>query len=83
MDVQFGKGLTTIGDSAFAWCTALRSLQFPEGLTTIGDGAFAGNVLYNKTMHLTSISFPDTLVEIGERAFAENEDLTEDRKSVV
>ena len=32
--------VTTVGNSAFPWCTALESITLPNGVTTIGDYAF-------------------------------------------
>ncbi|MDL2241758.1 leucine-rich repeat protein [Bacteroidales bacterium OttesenSCG-928-L03] len=58
------EGVTTIGDQAFAGCTALTSIDLPAGLTHIGQWAFS-----NCTA-LTSITLPTGLTHIGEWAFA-------------
>ena len=38
-----GKGVTHIGDSAFANCNRLREFEIPGGVRTIADSAFFGN----------------------------------------
>ena len=38
--VTFGSGVTSIGDRAFAYCTALLSVTIPDGITSIGRSAF-------------------------------------------
>lgn len=40
--VNIPIGVTTIGDGAFARCSALTSVTIPVTVTTIGDGAFSG-----------------------------------------
>lgn len=63
-----GKGVvifqgTAIPDSAFCYCTTLKSVIIPEGVTEIGDSAFQ----YCKA--LTSITIPEGVTEIGMGAF--------------
>ena len=56
-------GVTSIGDSAFAWCKGLTSIIIPDSVTSIGDNAFA------RCEKLTSITIPDSVVSIGAGAF--------------
>jgi uncharacterized repeat protein (TIGR02543 family) len=37
-----GKMVTSIGESAFAFCSSLTSITIPNSVTSIGDGAFRG-----------------------------------------
>ena len=53
------NGITAIGESAFSWCTELKTISIPEGVETIGSGAF-----YN-CENLTSIHIPSTVKSIG------------------
>lgn len=39
-DLVIPEGVTSIGDYAFDYCTALTSVTIPEGITTIGTYAF-------------------------------------------
>ncbi len=56
-------GVTAIGESAFAECSALTSVTVPAGVTAIGDNAF-----YNCEM-LTSILFRGDAPAAGEMVF--------------
>lgn len=63
--VVLPESITSIGDGAFSYCTALSgSLTIPNGVTTIGNKAFyeCGNL--NGSLILS-----DELVAIGESAF--------------
>lgn len=57
------SSVTSIGDGAFAGCTALSSVVIPDGVTSIGDRAFEGCTA------LTSIVIPDSVTSIGDHAF--------------
>ena len=56
-------GVASIGESAFASCTSLKSIQLPEGLQSIGESAFWG------CKSLESIQLPEGLQSIGRNAF--------------
>lgn len=58
------KGITTIGNSAFYYCTNLRSITIPDSVTSIGEKAFSN------CSRLTSIMIPDSVTNIGKSAFA-------------
>lgn len=55
--------VTSIGDSAFYWCTGLTNVTIPEGVTSIGNYAF-----YICTS-LTQITIPEGVTSIGDGAF--------------
>ncbi|MFN5984801.1 MAG: leucine-rich repeat domain-containing protein [Fluviicola sp.] len=54
--------VTSIGNSAFFYCTALTSITLPNSVTIIGDNAF-------KSCLLTSIVIPNSVTIIGNEAF--------------
>lgn len=56
-------GITSIGDSAFAYCKNLTKITIPDSVTSIGDRAF------NDCESLTSITIPDSVTSIGKSAF--------------
>ena len=76
--------LSTIGESAFSSCTALKTINLPDSLTTIKQGAFAcsgietisvGNGLVNletrafdNCVGLTSLLLPESAVNISNGA---------------
>ncbi len=62
--IQLPEGLTTIGDTAFSFCSSLTSVNIPNSVATIGNYAF-----YN-CESLASISIPYSVTEIGREAFA-------------
>ena len=68
--VVIEDGVTSIGNSAFEWCSSLSSVTIPDSVTSIGEAAF-----YNCS-DLTSITIPDSVTSIGEVAFYNCSDLT-------
>ena len=67
------KGVTSIGDWAFRYCSNLTSITLPAGVTSIGGEAF----YYCKKM--TSIVIPESVTSLGNKAFMGCESL----KSIV
>ena len=57
------ESVTQIGDSAFYFNTAIRSVNIPNSITSIGDDAF-----YN-CWTLSSINIPNSVTYIGVNAF--------------
>ena len=57
------NGVTTIGESAFYWCTSLTNANIPNTVTNIGHFAF------NTCTRLPSITIPDGVSSIGMAAF--------------
>ena len=64
-------GLTSIGNSAFSWCSKLTTITLPEGLTTIGDQAFYG------CESLIKLTISKSVTTIGQYAFLACSNLTE------
>ena len=65
--ITIGKGVKTVGDSAFQNCAALKSVKFEDSddkTTSIGNYAF-----YN-CQALSSVDFGNSVKTIGEFAFA-------------
>ena len=56
-------GTTTIGQYAFSYCSALKTIEFPNSVTSIGYGAFQSSNLG------PSIVIPDNVTSIGDSAF--------------
>ena len=69
-EVVIPDGVTSIGDSAFMFCTSLTSITIPNSVTSIGDKAFKG------CTSLTSITIPNSVTMIGNEAFSFCESLT-------
>lgn len=63
-DVVIPEGVTSIGDSAFHWCSRLTSVVIPDSVTSIGWKAFFRCYLPNMTI-------PSSVVCIREGAFKE------------
>ena len=59
------NSVTSIGSSAFSYCSGLTSIEIPNSVTSIGDDAF-----YECT-GLTSITIPNSVTSIGYNAFDE------------
>lgn len=55
--------VTSIGDSAFAYCTGLTGVTIPKNIASIGSSAFV------YCTGLTSITIPKSIVSIGDSAF--------------
>ena len=55
--------VTSIGNSAFSYCSSLSSITLPESLTSIGDFAF------KSCRSLTAIIIPEEVTSIGDYAF--------------
>ena len=62
--VVIERGITTIAESAFAYCTALESVTLPESLTTIGYWVFDGCTA------LENVTIPAGVSTINTGAFA-------------
>ena len=69
-DIVVKEGVTSIGDSAFAYCRSLTSVTIPEGVTSIGDSAF------NNCSSLTSVTIPEGVTSIERDTFNECRALT-------
>ena len=63
--VDFGDGITAIGNEAFSNNGALSGdLILPDSITTLGESVFEGCSSLSGTLHL-----PDSLVELGSYCF--------------
>ena len=56
-DVDYA--VTSIGESAFQYCSGLTSVTIPNSVTSIGDYAFLG------CSGLTSVTIPNSVTSIG------------------
>lgn len=68
--LTIGDGVESIGDFAFAECTALEIVVVPDSVTWLGNGAFAS------CTSLTSASIGDGIENFGESIFAHCENLS-------
>ena len=64
IEINFGKGLESIGDYAVAYCEKLKAAVLPSSLKSIGDGAFTDDVA------LTEIVIPEGIEAVGYHAFS-------------
>ena len=62
--------VTSIGNSAFQYCSGLTSITIPNSVTSIGNSAFSG------CSGLTSITIPNSVTSIGDFAFSGCKGLT-------
>jgi hypothetical protein len=69
-EVVIPEGVTSIGDSAFYFCSSLTSITIPDGVTSIGESAFWG------CSSLTSVNIPDSVTSIENIAFSHCTSLT-------
>ena len=70
-DYTVAQGVTSIGNSAFAFCEGLTSITVPEGVTHIGHYAF-----FNCS-NLRKVVLPQSLREIDGYAFQDCSSLTQ------
>lgn len=66
-----GYTVVSIGDQAFAGCSALQSVTMPNGVTEIGDGAF------QSCTSLQSVTLSNSITEIPDGAFLSCSALTD------
>ena len=69
-DVVIPEGVTSIGLSAFRYCSSLTSVQIPESVTSIGWGAFSG------CSNLISVTIPEGVASIDNESFSGCSSLT-------
>ena len=61
--IEFGDGVTNIGDCTFYACYSLTNLTIPDSVTSIGVNAF------RDCYSLISITIPDSVISIRENTF--------------
>ena len=61
--IEFGDGVTSIGDHTFNECYSLTNITIPNSVTSIGKGAF------QNCYSLTSFTIPDSVTSIGNSTF--------------
>ena len=64
------NSVTSIGESAFKYCSSLTSVVIPNSVTSIGYGAFSD------CDGLTSVEIPNSVTSIGDVAFLDCSSLT-------
>lgn len=57
------NSVTSIGNTAFAYCSGLTAVDIPNSVTSIGSQAFSG------CSGLTSVTIPNSVISIGSSAF--------------
>ncbi|MBR3021155.1 MAG: leucine-rich repeat domain-containing protein [Bacteroidaceae bacterium] len=62
--VTIPSSVTSIGQSAFFYCSNLTSVTIPNSVTSIGGSVFQG------CGSLTSVTIPNSVASIGDNAFA-------------
>lgn len=62
--INIPNNVTSIGNYAFIYCSALTSITIPNSVTIIGKQAFAN------CTSLTSINIPSSITSIGQSAFS-------------
>ncbi|HZJ78757.1 MAG TPA: leucine-rich repeat domain-containing protein [Clostridia bacterium] len=63
------NGVKKIGESAFQFCSALKTIELPEGLIEIGDSAFSG------CRGLEKVTIPSSVEKIGASTFDGNSEM--------
>ena len=62
--VEISNGVTSIGESAFEYCSGLTSVTIPNSVTSIGSYAFS-----MCSSKLTSVTIGNSVTSIGKGAF--------------
>ena len=68
--IEFGDGVTSIGNDAFKYCYSLTSITIPDSVTSIGSNVFQG------CYSLTSLIIPDGVTNIEKYTFSNCYSLT-------
>ena len=68
--ITFDAPITSIGDKAFEWCAALKSITVPDSVTSIGKYAFSD------CSSLASVTIGNGVTSIGKYAFSNCSGLT-------
>ena len=63
--IKIEKGVTSIGNNAFADCKYVTDIEIQSGVKEIGNNAFKG------CKNLTEVTIPASVTEIGRQAFAD------------